>query len=190
MHELFSIPVYQNKINIDCKKLETLAYEEQKKDTIGRCKSNNGYQTNDLDFNIYKFLFDEVSKHAEEFFKCFNHKVDLKYLNAWINISGNKDFNRLHNHQQSIISGVVYIRVPDNSGNIIFENPNLAIEYVHPTEELTSLNNYNSPEWFIKSIAGEILMFPSYLRHYVQENKSNKDRISLSFNLGKNHNYR
>ena len=30
---------------------------------------------------------------------------------------------------------------------------------------------------------GKIIVFPSHLNHLVQENKSNEDRISVSFNI-------
>ena len=45
-------------------------------------------------------------------------------------------------------------------------------------------------QWFncvayatLAALLGRMIVFPSYLYHYVQENKSNQDRISVSFNI-------
>tara|TARA_Y100001951_G_C11221585_1_gene229100 strand:- start:98 stop:667 length:570 start_codon:yes stop_codon:yes gene_type:complete len=183
--EIFTTPIYKNKAKVDCKKLETLAYEEKRKDPVGRKISNNGYQTQALDFNKYKFLFDEISKHATGFYKQFNTKINLTYASAWINISNKGHFNKLHSHGNSIISGVFYIKIPKDSGKIVFDNPCPLIEYFYANENVKKFNTYNSTEWEFEPIEGEIIMFPSYLKHYVQTNETNKDRISLSFNFKK-----
>lgn len=191
IQDLFKTPIYNTNLDIDNKLLETLAYQEKEKDTLGRRKSNNGYQTQDLDFNTYKFLFDTISKHAIKFYSIYN--ADIKnhfFSNFWINISGKYHYNRLHSHNGSFISGVYYIKVPKNSGAIAFENPaHMFIENTFKKfdnwtfENGNDWNNYNSPEWRIEPLKGQLLMFPSYLRHYVEQNKSDEDRISLSFNI-------
>jgi len=184
IQHLFPIPMYDSTINIDFKKLEKLSYEEKSNDPIGVTHSNNGYQTRDLVFKKYKFLFDEVSKHAEEYFACFKLKTKLAYQNSWINISNKGHYNTLHGHPSSLISGVLYIKVPKDAGNIVFENPLWWIEYMLPMGQLRELNPYNSSECFSIPQKGQILMFPSWLRHYVKQNNSHEDRISLSFNFG------
>ena len=35
----------------------------------------------------------------------------------------------------------------------------------------------------IKVLEGDLLIFPSYLPHYVEPNKSDEDRIVISFNI-------
>ena len=42
---------------------------------------------------------------------------------AWININPSGAFNSKHNHPNSDFSGVLWIKCPKDSGNIIFENP-------------------------------------------------------------------
>ena len=45
-------------------------------------------------------------------------------------------------------------------------------------------DNYNIYQTFyFNPIEGKILVFPAHLNHLVQENKSNEDRISVSFNI-------
>ena len=43
-------------------------------------------------------------------------------------------------------------------------------------------NKYFHCYWF-PPIEGRMLIFPSHLQHHVKENKSDKDRISVSFNI-------
>ncbi len=83
---------------------------------------------------------------------------------------------------QSMLSGVVYIKVPKIGypGNIVFENPNKNIldncwDFA-ATEQQTYRNVKYDPE------PGKIILFPSWCMHQVESNDSNEWRISLSFN--------
>ena len=85
----------------------------------------------------------------------------------WFNSATYRESTCIHNHNEhAIISGVFYLRVPENSANIIFKSGN---------------NN----ELEMEAETGKIILFPSELDHYVPENKSSETRISLSFNLYK-----
>ena len=45
-------------------------------------------------------------------------------------------------------------------------------------------NGYNSSTWKIKPEENKCILFPSYLKHYVEPNLNKKERISISFNYG------
>ena len=103
----------------------------------------------------------------------------------WININEKGNYNALHNHPHSHISGVFWIKTPDNCGDIVFENPHHFDRYI----EIRNLNqeiaeetkNYFGYTFFAKE--GSILLFPSDIRHEVQQNNSDEERISISFNM-------
>jgi len=112
--------------------------------------------------------------------------VDVPTL--WININSVGGKNIMHNHPNSNLSGVFWIKCAKNCGNLIFQNPNLFAEF-------NSLNSYTKTvgEKFNKFLTyykipreGSVLIFPSHLNHEVEENLNelNEDRISASFNLG------
>ena len=132
-----------------------------------------------------------MSKSAIDFYKNFGVEIrNHKFVNFWINISGKHHYNRLHSHGNCFLSGAYYIKVPKNSGAIVFENPScMFIENTFKKFDnwtfsgAEDFNSYNSPEWRIEPLVGQLIMFPSYLRHYVEENQSDDDRISLSFNI-------
>ena len=86
----------------------------------------------------------------------------------WFNIAKPGDSTGWHNHKKgALFSGVYYIYVPDLGGNIKFRHKKDGID----------------KEWFLEPKTGEMLIFPSKLKHAVAENKSQNDRVSLAFNL-------
>ena len=110
--------------------------------------------------------------------------IDLN-VDAWININPPGAFNVKHNHPASDLAGVLWIKAPKNSGKIVFDSPNNHSSY-HEIESYSEEFKYSSniyQTFYFIPTEGTILIFPSYLRHLVEENKSEEDRISVSFNI-------
>ena len=103
----------------------------------------------------------------------------------WININPPNSFNVKHNHPSTDLAGVLWIKCPDDSGNILFENPFVFHDFTTInayTDKFKYMNKqYHSFDF--QPVEGRILIFPAHLLHEVKENKSNQDRISVSFNL-------
>lgn len=118
--------------------------------------------------------------------KCYDDlNVQKKYYNSeiiyWININGFGHANHKHIHSNSILSGCVYLKVPKDSGNIIF-NPNLANEYFFTS--FTECNtDITSTETTFFPKEKKVIIFPAFLPHSVGKNNSNEDRISIAFNF-------
>ena len=108
-------------------------------------------------------------------------------INLWININGYKDFNLRHTHENSIISGVFYVKAPDKSSKITFYHPAFKL-MVREWNINMKHNHYTSSVWSINPQKGKLLLFPSWLEHEVSPNLSQESRISISFNIaGENH---
>jgi uncharacterized protein (TIGR02466 family) len=80
---------------------------------------------------------------------------------------------------------VLYLQVPENSGDIIFHNPlecrrlsNTFFERIKQEE-----NDYNFSHVKYTPVVGEMLIFESWLQHTVAQNLSTDNRISVSFNI-------
>ena len=104
---------------------------------------------------------------------------------AWLNINGHNCYNIKHDHPTANLSGVLWIKCPKECGNILFESPvefQTYTEVKSYTKEFKNSNNYFHTYYFLP-IEGRMLVFPSHLQHEVLENKSNEDRISVSFNI-------
>ena len=86
----------------------------------------------------------------------------------WFNIARPGESTGWHDHKdRSVLSGVYYLKVPDNAGDILFRKR----------------DKNETVEWKIRSETGKLILFHSNIEHAVTINKSNHDRISVAFNL-------
>tara|TARA_Y100000004_G_C8790398_1_gene358961 strand:+ start:66 stop:635 length:570 start_codon:yes stop_codon:yes gene_type:complete len=151
-------------------------------------KSNRGYQSPDINLNepVLEDLKKHILEESKKYLKSLDLKDNVKLDNIWINVNGHKDFNISHIHN-GILSGVFYIKTPSECGNIVFQSPYLEVQdTVFWQHYLTGehYNLHNSTSWKIDPTANQLLIFPSFLRHYVEPNLNlNEDRMSISFNI-------
>lgn len=187
IQDIFKISIYKKLLPLNNKEIENYCLEIKNKDK-GRVKTNvGGWQSNDLlgSHKILNDLFISIVDNANQFSKYLNFKNKLSLDNIWININSYKDFNKVHCHPDSLISGVYYVKTPKNCGNINFVNNNNDLLYnCWSVKKFNDYNSYNSPEWFMPSLEKHLYLFPSWLNHYVEPNMNEKEnRISISFNL-------
>ena len=83
----------------------------------------------------------------------------------WINKAMPGEKTGIHDHSiRAILSGVYYLSMPTDAGNIVFHPKGAKDVEIVPRE-------------------GAVLLFPASLRHSVMENESDAERVSLAFNL-------
>tara|TARA_B100001564_G_scaffold35158_1_gene25610 strand:+ start:140 stop:745 length:606 start_codon:yes stop_codon:yes gene_type:complete len=161
-------------------------YKERDEDPVGRKVSNRGgWQSNEIDIQKCKSeTLKEVIIGSLSQFEPISQNVSM-VVGGWKNINGPGNFNCIHNHPRSHLSGVLWIKALKDSGNIVFTSPQLFNRF----QELDSYTNqfkFNSNSYmtyYFPPTEGRILIFPSNLDHEVKENKSDEDRISYSFNI-------
>lgn len=181
---LFSNFVARDFLDINIDNLKNYCYD-LKKTTQGRVLSNyGGWQSQDLeneDLEL-KQLTTEILSRVNTLLKEFK-LVDNAYIeNIWVNINQKHDFNKLHDHPNSILSGVFYVSAPDNCGKIFFKNPNPLVKHYINRKFILEHNHLTSGDWWFQPQDGMILIFPSWLEHFVLPNESDSDRISIAFN--------
>jgi uncharacterized protein (TIGR02466 family) len=183
--ELFKQSIFKIKLNEDLNKINNFCIKNVKK-TKGIIKSNlGGYHSDNLDKQepILISLIKNIEFNSNIIIKdIFKSSKEVILINIWFNINKYKDFNVPHTHPFSKISGVFYVKIPENSGDIVFVN-DTKIENYLPSEKINQYNNYNSSTWSIKPQENMLYLFPSWLNHYVKPNFSKEKRISISFNL-------
>ena len=100
---------------------------------------------------------------------------------GWVNINGKGGFNTPHDHTGFHWSGSYYVNVPNStaerSGMIEFLDPRGSTGLRAP--EVSMLF---APKFQVQPRAGIMLIFPSYLNHWVYPNQDDEDRISIAFN--------
>lgn len=169
---------------VDNKELKKFAYDRKLND-VGRTVSNyNGYQSSDL-LNGDHPQIDRLVEYLDKEISSCAKQVGLprlKLYNMWININPPGAYNHLHNHLGSVLSGVYYVEATENQGAIQFER-NDGAEY-HIPEYVEKETYYTSTRATYACKTGALYIFPGWLKHSVQGNRSNSDRISVSFNYG------
>ena len=108
--------------------------------------------------------------------------VSLYYLFNKITLGGE---HSLHAHPQSILSGVFYLKIPENSPPIIFNDPRDHYKYIqYPTKFGNPRDMYKLlPEYVINPTEGMILLWPSWLEHQVPPSSCSEERIAIAFNV-------
>ena len=107
-------------------------------------------------------------------------ELDLK-LFAWMNINPVGGFNAPHTHPGAHWSGVYYVAQPEvetgNSGMIEFLDPRTDL----PHWRLLKAKPFRTKRK-LRPGAGEMVLFPSYLVHWVYPNESGEERVTIAFN--------
>jgi len=86
-------------------------------------------------------------------------------------------------HDGSYLSASYYVEAPANCGQLVFPDP-IPARRAHRAFTKTQGGAYFlMPEVGFTPKAGKLVMFESWVEHYVGCNKSDQPRISLAFNL-------
>ena len=141
---------------------------------------------NDLDwrYSIFKDLIKILNKHVKTFVKDLEFDLNdkkIKLDSLWINILPFGGIHTSHLHPHSVISGTTYISMPKGTSAIKFEDPRLAMMMASPSRKENArleLKNFI----YMEPKLGEVLLWESWLRHEVQMNMADEERISVSFN--------
>jgi uncharacterized protein (TIGR02466 family) len=107
-------------------------------------------------------------------------RLEIK-LFAWMNMNPTGGFNAPHTHPGAHWSGVYYVRQPKvDSGN------SGMIEFLDPRSDLPSWRILQAKAFRgkrkLRPEAGEIVLFPSYLMHWVYPNETGGERVTIAFN--------
>ena len=185
---IFPVPIHVFDIKdfkLYQKDLIDYAYTLKSKDVDTPNRSNvGGWQSRVFNLN------NENDKLHSLLMECITSLPSLKkdinlYVKAWVNINSPGSLNVQHSHPGCDLSGVLWIKCPNECGNIFFHSPSCFEtfqEIESYTEDFKNNNNYYHAYWF-PPIEGRMLIFPSHLQHEVKKNLSNEDRISASFNI-------
>jgi uncharacterized protein (TIGR02466 family) len=132
-------------------------------------------------------IFSRCRNICEQHLKNFSDVVidceqTFFITDSWIAKTQCNESHHNHFHPHSIISGVLYLQSYSDSGNINFHHKSSLKNYFHLNYSIKNYNVFNSDKWSYSPKTGEILLFPSWLSHSVDENKNSLPRIILGFN--------
>jgi uncharacterized protein (TIGR02466 family) len=128
-------------------------------------------------------LFKDLTIFANDVPQRYMGTSNLVLGNWWININGKYDYNESHDHQNSVLSGTYYVQVPEeNMGDLVLHRGDNAEFFLTSKveREQTMANAMAIPCPVKESM---FYLFPSWVKHSVERNNTNSERISIAFNF-------
>ena len=130
---------------------------------------------------IYDTLTDKILEYSKNVFDKLELKYDsFKITDMWSNVLKPGETHRPHTHSNNMLSGVYYVDAVETSG-IIFTDPRPQAGVIQPDVNKQILDNASIVKY--DSATNRMILFPSWLQHYVPVNETNKNRISVAFNI-------
>jgi len=178
---LFSKVVLMDRLNLSINDLQQLNQKAKNEkyvdveETYSTKISKSLYVLDSLN-NIKKIILDKFLNINNTYFKYDN---DFKITTSWFTKSIKNNIGDYHNHGNNFYSGIYYIDVDDDTGDIEFSDFTPS-SFTLDTKEF---NIDNSKSWRVKPENDLIIFFPSEMYHKIHLNKSEKNRYSLAFNI-------
>lgn len=190
---LFPIPLWRYRLD-DHERLNAALLEEitarKKKDKDISNRNRRGWQSEHDFFErkepahaelaglVRKLLVDALKAVSRE---IKADKLDFS-MNGWVNVNPPGGYIGPHAHPNGLISGSYYVSVPNDQG------PGGSIEFIAP-HPVGYMSGWIKAPMLVDKIRvhpkpGEALLFPSQLLHWVVPNDSDRDRVTIAFNLG------
>jgi uncharacterized protein (TIGR02466 family) len=130
----------------------------------------------------FKKVIDFYHHHAEIFWKeiGYDQKRPPRLRMMWANIYPPGSYIDSHDHCPMPISGSFYVKKTANSSNIIFEHP---LEIILKHQPIAGVRDRQKYFQFVEQEVvveqGDLVLFPSYLRHKTRPFNDTEDRIII-----------
>jgi len=190
IHLAFSTPIWTSIIP-NYEEINNRMYNYIKflksKNPEGIAKSNLlGWHSSyfDLEKDDPRYFVNSITGSLNVVFKDMGWNLkdqETKITSMWSIINKKNASNERHIHSNNYISAAYYVKAPNNCGDIVFHDPRSEATFRHP--KISKLNRLNSNVFMIEPKAGLLVLFPSYLYHSVDLNKTDEERIVISFNI-------
>jgi len=185
IEKFFPTIVYGKDIQLNNNKLAQDIVNWSKQDKgVSKTNYNGWHSTTDMANKAeYLQLVTELIKMQKEIYDHEHIDRHAKLGNMWANINPPGGMNLPHIHPNALFSGVYYVKSQPSSGRLKIMDPRPGVQYNMPVRKPGNPGRDMWREAHIDPIPGRIIMFPAWLWHGVEENKSNDIRISVSFNF-------
>ncbi len=117
----------------------------------------------DVDRSYITHMVSVIDPLCIEIRDIYKYPLPIKCTNYWFQQYKHRDFHNWHMHDGAVFSCVYYVDAVDGTPKTSF--------------------NLMGNEFEVEAKEGQILIFPSFLLHCSKENKSEKTKTIVSFNL-------
>jgi uncharacterized protein (TIGR02466 family) len=161
-------------------------FNELKEKGKGRIRSNRGGWQSEL-MNPKENIFLPLAQRIDEVTKNLNLGIVETFIpQLWISINQRNDYNAIHQHGGGYsISGTYYVKTPEDCGRIVFRDPRpsaIGNAFFNHTFDKSEFRVTNLEE-------GLLMLWPSFLDHFVEPSNTDEQRITISFDLDFKYNF-
>ena len=185
IEKFFPTHVYAKVVNLNNQLMTKQIIDRSNKDSgVSKTNHKGWHSTTDMHKKPeYSSLVTELFRMQKEIYD--NEHLDRNAVlgNMWANINPPGGMNMPHIHPNSLFSGVYYVKSNINSGRIKIMDPRPGAQHIMPARKPGNPGRDMWRDASLDPVVGRIIMFPSWLWHSVEENKSDDIRISVSFNF-------
>lgn len=178
-HEWWVTPVWEIETGFDSTFNDEMLVE------IANCKPpTNPYAFNIWDYNTPRLsalrqkILSSVKDNAAEYFPNF-FRFNPVLTRGWVNRQNPGQQLALHDHGGTLMACSYYIKSADNCGDLLLVDPRGGVNWEWIQEGNISGIKYKR----ITPKEGKLVIFPAYVLHMVEINKSQQTRISLATNV-------
>ena len=185
IEKFFPTVVYGKDVKLDNDQLTRDIINWSKQDKgVSKTNYNGWHSTTDMGNKPeYQQLVTELLRMQKEIYDNEHIARHAVLGNMWANINPPGGMNMPHLHPNALFSGVYYVKAPINSGRLKLMEPRPGAQVMMPTKKPGNPSIDFWKDVHIEPTVGRIIMFPAWLWHGVETNKSNDIRISVSFNF-------
>tara|TARA_B100002019_G_scaffold273438_1_gene269545 strand:- start:1837 stop:2454 length:618 start_codon:yes stop_codon:yes gene_type:complete len=184
IHELFPTPLFESRIQV----------QQQWVDVVKNVPYERGYDPNWTSVTKEILQLPELSDLNQEItgaagYFAYNGlgvapNIEVYISRSWSVKHNPCDRAAKHCHSNSIWSGIYYMTVTPESGDVLFDKGNFYPNCFLPTIDPDCFENeFTRRQWRYTPSTGSLLIFPSQLLHDVLPNESSIDRYCIAFDI-------
>ena len=129
---------------------------------------------------LIKDLYEEIHTCLHSVvYDTYPQKYVYKLTRSWMSRQKPGKNLDVHAHGGIAFAAVYYVNVPDNSGDLLLLDPRGGVNWFSETAGTNSSQIYHR----IKPKAGHLVVFPGFLLHEVETNKSQDVRMCIANNI-------
>lgn len=136
-----------------------------------------------FDLEVLASIKDHALQSCQELHNSIGLSGELDLTKSWFSINRKHSYHGIHHHCPDLWSGVYYLQAEQEDATISFLNNNMISTSWPYKSQKSQMNDYTSSEKTCKVSGGMMLLFPSYLYHHVSQQLTDRERITIAFNL-------
>lgn len=178
---LFAVPVYKAPLERGFIEQEMAFFKTELENPVQAISNHASANKQVLDSPELADLRELISGHVDAYFqRIYNtaNNVKLEITQSWLAMTTQGGAHHTHSHPNSIASGVLYINLGQQDGINFYRDEDQQWFDLQPKEN----NYYNAYSYHVETRVGDIVIFPSHIKHGVRPLQQDVQRISLAFN--------